>query len=114
MAVEADGVALDAAAGDMVPAPAEALLAGAAPSVLFPQAARTSAAARSANAFVDVIVPPQVAVDFSVGRLDGRGASMERNGVLVPRFTIGGELESVVVALAYVVVMPSPLTAADA
>ena len=97
MAVEADGVALDAAAGDMVPAPAEALLAGAAPSVLFPQAARTSAAARSANAFVDVIVPPQVALAFSVSRLDGRGESLKRNGVLIPRFTIGGEAEAGIV-----------------
>jgi hypothetical protein len=89
-AVEAAGIEVDAAAGDTLPAPDGALLAGAAPSVLLPQATRTSTAARSANAFVDVIVPPQVAVDFRVGRLDGRGASMERNGVLVPRFTIGG------------------------
>ena len=82
----------------MVPAPVGALLAGAAPSVLLPQAARTSAAARSANAFADVIVPPQVAVDCSAGRLGGRGQSSERNGVLVPRFTIGGDREAVLVA----------------
>ena len=44
----------------------------------------------------------------------GNYAAAGRPYALAPRFTIGGELESVVVALAYVVVMPGPLTAADA
>ena len=96
--VDADGEGVAGTAAGVDVLAGSTFTAGAAPSVLLPQAARTSAAERSANAFADVIVPPQVAVDCSAGRLGGRGQSSERNGVLVPRFTIGGDTEAVLVA----------------
>ena len=61
----------------MVPAPVGALLAGAAPSVLLPQAARTSAAARTAIVFVAFMVPPSAHRASSVSRPDGRDKALE-------------------------------------